>query len=232
MDEESRRTVDYLRGLPEGAVVRWTTYHLTGEQPWSRGWVDVCIENEDAPPCGWVWTIIGEDDPDGSLPGQLWQFIWPYDLDVHEVWDPAEPPRIIGRQVGEWAVPPGAPAPPEVLRALHERADRRHVVFRGWSAEAVGRALAHWAATHAGRPELRFEWVTDADLPPAVALAAERAWETAEGAPTWDLGEGVVVADGVMDDLLAMDPRERDELMEAFRETQRTLRPRDGRSDD
>jgi hypothetical protein len=37
-----------------------------------------------------------------------------------------------------------------------------------------------------------------------------------------------VVADGVMDDLLAMDPDERDEVMEALREADRRIRSEDG----
>jgi hypothetical protein len=228
MDEDSRITIEYLRGLPPGARVRWSTHHLSPERPWTSRWVDVRIEDEGAPPFGWAWTIIGEDDREGSLPGQLWQFVWPYGLDVHEVWDPVEPPLVIGRLVGSWAVPRGAPEPPEVtvcLQQAPEGVDRGHVVFGGWSAQAVGEALTHWAATHAGRPDLRFDWDPSADLPPAVAQAADRARAVADGGATWDLGDGLVVADGVMDDLLAMDPDERDEVMEAFREVDRYLRP-------
>jgi hypothetical protein len=231
MDEDSRITIEYLRGVPQGAVIRWSTHHLSRERPWTRGWIDVRIENEDAPPFGWVWTIIGGDDREGTPPGQLWQFVWPYDLDVHEVWDPVEPPRIVGRLVASWAVPRGAPAPPEVARCLEEAPDgveRGHVVFGGWSTQGVEEALTDWAVTHAGRSDIRFEWAADADLPPAVALAAERARQTAEGAPTWDLGDGLVIADGVMDDLLAMDPDERDEVMEALREADRRIRSEDG----
>lgn len=227
MDEDSEVTIRYLRGRPHGARIHWSTHHLSREEPWARGWVDVRIEDDDAPPFGWAWTIIGQDDPDGSPPGQLWQFAWPYDLDVHEVWGPVEPPRIIGRLMGTWAVPRGGPAPEEVAASLRDGPDRRHVAFGGWSADAVGEALAHWAATHAGRPDLRFAWDPDADLPPAVARAAERAREVAEGGATRDLGDGVVVAEGVMDDLLAMDPHDRDDVLQAFREVGRRSRPED-----
>jgi len=217
MDEDSAITIEYLRGLPEGAVVRWSTHHLSREEPWTSRWVDVRIENEGSPPFGWVWTIIGEDDPDGTAPEQLWQFVWPYDLHVHEVREPVRPPKVFGQPVGRWAVPRGGVVPEEVAVALRAP-ERHHVMLGGWSARSIGEAVSHWTATHAGRPDLRFSWIADAEPPPAVAQAAERAREIDEGGPTWDLGEGLVVADGLMDDLLAMDADERDELMKAFRE--------------
>ena len=220
MDEDSRGIVEYLRGLPQGAVVRWSTHHLSPDRPWTSRWVDVRIDGTPLK-MSWMWTILGEDDKDGPSPDQLWDFVWPYDLEVHEVWNPVKRPKVFGEMVGTWAVPRGDPAPPEVAAALREApegAERGHVVLGGWSLRALTDAITRWTAVHAGRSDLRFEWDPDAEPPPAVARAAERAREIDEGGPTWDLGEGLVVADGMMDDLLAMDPDERDELIQAFRE--------------
>src|SRR5438093_6805862 len=141
MDKDSRVTIDYLRGLPHGAEIRWSSHHVSTSQPWTSGWIDIRIVDEGAPPMNWAWTIIGEDDPDGTGPEQLWQFVWPYDRqDVSE---------------------------------------RRDVVRGAWSVEAVCRALTDWATRHAGRPDLLFVWDPEGEPPPAVALAAERARETA-----------------------------------------------------
>jgi hypothetical protein len=86
MDEGSQITIEYLRRLPQGAVVRWSSHHVSASRPWSSRWIDIRIEDEAAPAFNWVWTIIGEDDPDGTGPDQLWEFVLPYDCEVHEVW--------------------------------------------------------------------------------------------------------------------------------------------------
>ena len=218
MDEDSRIAIDYLRGLPHEAVVRWSTHHLSAQEPWASRWVDVRIEDEDLR-LSWVWTIIGDDDPDGTGPEQLWQFVWPYDLDVHEVWDPVRPPKVFGDLVGTWAVARGEAVPAAVAVALAEGPERRHLVLGGWSAETIEEAISRWTATHAHRPDLRFAWHPEGEPPAAVSEAAERAREIEAGGPTWDLGDGLVVADGLMDELLTMDPEDRDALIEIFRES-------------
>jgi hypothetical protein len=191
MDEDSRVTIDYLRGLPDGAEVRWSSHHVSTSHPWASGWIDIRIVDEGAPPMNWAWTIITKDDPDGTRPEQLWQFVWPYDR--HDV-------------------------------------SEAHDVRGAWSVETVSQALADWATRHAGRPDLRFAWDPEGEPPPAVAVAAQRARDLAEGAPTWDLGDGLKVADGLMDELLAMDPDERDEVLAVLREARRdgTVPPGDG----
>jgi len=137
------------------------------------------------------------------------EIVSPYDLDVHQVWSEGDRPEIEG------TVPRGAPTPGDVQAALAP--GKRHLVVGGWSVEAVGMALTDWATRHAGRPDLRLEWDPEGEPYPAVARAAERAKEIEEGGPVWDLGDGLVVADGLMDELLAMDQDEREELLKAFR---------------
>jgi hypothetical protein len=212
MDEDSRVTIDYLRELPEGATVHWSSHHVSASRPWTAGWIDIRIEDEGAPDFSWVWTILGEDDTDGTGPDQLWQFAWPYDLDVHEVWHPDE------GLVDEWRTPRRVSASRD--RRQQAIPGARDLVLGGWSVETIGKALSAWSTRHAGRPDLRFEWDPESEPHPAVAVAAERARATAEGAPVWDLGEGLTVADGFMDELLAMDPAEHDEVMRVLRETQ------------
>jgi hypothetical protein len=190
-------------------VVHWSSHHVSAKHPWTAGWIDIRIEDEGAPDFNWAWTIIGEDDPEGTGPDQLWQFVWPFDVDVHEVWGPERPER-------RWATPRGAPNP-DVPEALGP--GKTYRVRAGWSVETVGAALADWATKQAGRRDLRFEWDPEGEPHPGVAAAAERARATAEGAPVWDLGDGLTVVDGFMDELLVMDPDERDEVMKALRET-------------
>jgi hypothetical protein len=204
MDHDSRATIAYLRRLSQDAVVQWAADHLTRERPWATGWLDVRIPNSGPPGMGWVWTILDTEDPDQGDPGQLWQFSWPHDLEVHSLFDPAE-----DWYVNELPVPVGTHLPPSVVASY----DRR--VHGGWSARAVCEALSAWAARHARRPDLRFEWAADAAPSRSLEVAMERA---AAGGPTWDLGEGLVVADGVMDDLLALDPNEAARLTAILRE--------------
>lgn len=214
MDEDSRVTIEYLRGLPERAVVHWSSHHVSSDQPWTTHWLDIRISDEEAPPTNWVWTIIGHDDADGTGPEQLWQFVWPYDLDVHQVWDPVDGP------VNVWPAQRGKPPPACIAAAyepLAERVGGWYEVRGGWTVGAVGEALSRWAATHAERQDLRFVWDPESEPYPAIQQAMERARESAEGAPAWDLGGGLTVVDGYMDELLAMDPDERREVMEALR---------------
>jgi hypothetical protein len=85
----------------------------------------------------------------------------------------------------------------------------------GWSARTVGDALSFWAARHAGRDDLRFAWAPEAGPSRMLELVEERA--AADG-PTWDLGDGLEVVDGVMDDLLALDPEEAAAITRILRE--------------
>ncbi|MBI4261402.1 MAG: hypothetical protein HY658_12645 [Actinobacteria bacterium] len=217
MDDDSRVTIEYLRGLPPGAVVHWSTHHFSRREPWTTHWVDVRIEEEGSPPMNWVWTILAPDDPDGAYPGQLWQFVWPYDLDVHCMWE-------AGERINVFVAARGEPLP-ECIAAgyehLPENFDCSYEVRGGWSVATAGDALSHWAATHGGRPDLRFEWEPDAEPSPVIREVMERARELDEGGPSWDLGDGIRVADGFLDELLAMDPDERAEVMEAIREAHR-----------
>jgi len=166
MDRDSRLTIDYLRGQPEGGVVRWASDHLTAERPWAPGWIDVRIPDCGPPDMAWVWTILRPDDPDRAMPGQLWQFPWPQDL-------------------------PGR-----------------------WSPRAVCEALSDWAARHAGRADLGFEWDSAAGPSAILELVGERA--AADG-PVWDLGGGLRVVDGVMDDLLELFAEAPDEAARVMR---------------
>jgi hypothetical protein len=95
-----------------------------------------------------------------------------------------------------------------------------------WGPGSVCDALTDWAARHAGRADLRFEWDRDAGRSPSLERAAERA---AAGGRTWDLGDGLEVADGVMDDLLALDPAEAARMTTILREASRRFRVEESR---
>ena len=186
MDEDSRLTIEHLRAQPRGGVVRWASDHVSTEQPWATGWIDIRIADGGPAGMGWVWTILSPDDPDQGEPEQLWQFPWPHDLAIHS------------------AVESG-----------------RHTYVRGgWSTQAVAEALSWWAARHAGRGDLRFEWDGGAGDSETLILVKERA---EAGGPTWDLGEGLKVADGVMDDLLALDLEEAGRITAILREAANRL---------
>jgi hypothetical protein len=173
IDRDSRETIDYLRDLPEGAVVRWASDHITRQRPFARGWIDIRIADGGPPDMGWVWTILTPEDPDPGTPEQLWQFPWPYDD------------------------------------------------TRGWSVRTVCDALSHWAIRHARRADLTFEWAPEAPASAALERAIERA---TAGGPTRDLGDGLEVADGVMDDLLALDPDEAARIEAILRESSQRFR--------
>jgi hypothetical protein len=218
MDEASRLIIEYLRGLPEDSTVHWSSHHVSRDRPWTTNWIDIRVADEGAlPTMNWVWTIIGEDDPDGTGDAR-WQFVWPYDLDVRQVWD------ATGGPFNVWVAARGE-APPECIAAAYERLPENfecsYEVRGGWSVETVAEALSSWAATHAGRPDLRFAWNPEGEPYPEVVRAAERARKLEEGGPSWDLGDGLVVADGVVDDLLALEPEERQQVLEAMREARR-----------
>jgi len=218
MDHDSRVTIDHLRSLPRRSVVRWASDHLTAERPWATGWIDIRIAAGGPPGMGWVWTIVRDDDPDDPKPGQLWCFVWPHDLDVHGVFDPT-----VGWYVRELPVPAGAQLPAPLAAAYEEDAGRVGGIYeirRAWSAGAVCDALSTWAARHAGRADLRFAWDRDAGPSAALAEVMERA---VAGGPVWDLGDGLQVVDGLMDELLALHPDEAAKLTPVLREAGRLL---------
>jgi hypothetical protein len=85
----------------------------------------------------------------------------------------------------------------------------------GWSAAAVSDALAAWAARHAGRGDLRFAWDPKAGPSPTLRRIVERAEACGQ---VWELGDGLTLHDGALDDLLALHPDEAAELTARLRE--------------
>ena len=248
MDDDSRETIEYLRAQPRGGVVRWASDHVTAERPWATNWIDVRIPEGGPPDMSWVWTILEPEDPDQPEPGQLWQFSWPHDLEIHSVFDPGEGwyanelPVPVGESLPESVVagyerlalgvekayrrpnPSNAkPVPAAIYLDLIRRAGSAYSVRGGWSVRTVCDALSDWADRHAGRLDLRFEWDRRAADSPALELAKERA---AAGGPTWDLGNGLEVVDGVTDELLgllATDPQEAARVTAVLREAVEAL---------
>lgn len=221
MDRDSEILIEYLRSRPAGAVVRWASDFLTPRCPRTTGWVDVRITDAAAPSWNWAWTIVGPDDPDASDSEQLWSFVWPHDLEVHGVWDPAS-----GRYVNEWPAHRGEPPPrciAAAYRTLPERIGGRYDVRDAWSADAVGEALSDWTATHAARPDLILEWDPESEPTPDMTRAAERAREIQEGGRVWDLGDRLEIADGLMDELLQLDPDEAAVVVARLREVRRRI---------
>lgn len=232
-DNDTLVTIEWLQSLPAGAVVRWASDHVTAREPWGYSWVDVRVPDGGPPGMGWVWTICafetpddeatdGDDEADDDGPIAAWNIAWPHDLDVHGVWPPDEP-----WYVNEWVAPRGAPLP-KAIAAMYENFPANfggeHIVRVGWSAAAVTEAVAAWAAVRAGRADLHFEW--DADAGPSAKLleVAARAASLADGAPTWDLGDGVRAVDAAMDDLLAEDPTVAARVVQAAKDAWRMLR--------
>ena len=215
MDQDSRILIDYLQGLLRRAVVHWSSHHVSADEPWTTDWVDIRISDRGAPPFNWAWTIIAEDDPQSTSRGQLWQFAWPYDVTVHRVLDPVMRPSHISTTAR------GVPLPESRVheyRVLARASGGSYDVRGGWTVETIGQALSHWAATHAARRDLRFEWESEGEPYPALKQAMERLRATDEGAPVWALGDGLAVVDGFHDELLAMDPDEREALLGWLRE--------------
>ena len=213
MDRDSRLTIEYLRSQPPNGVVRWTSDHVSAEKPWAIGWIDLRVAGGGLADMGWVWTIVRDDDEDDPKPGELWCFVWPHDLEIHSVFDPKA-----GWFVHELPVLAGQRLPRPLAAAYEEHARRvggGYAVRPAWSARAVSDALSDWADRHAGRPDLRFEWDRDAGPSAVLAEMMERA---AAPGPVWDLGDGLNVVDGLMDDLLALHPDEAAELTPILRD--------------
>ena len=243
MDDDSRETIEYLRAQAQGASVRWASDHVTAERPWATGWIDARVPDGGPTDMAWVWTILDPADPDEPALGQLWQFRWPHDLDIHSVLDPVE-----GWYVNELPVPAGEALPESVVAGYERRARQVEAAHRhgagsnaepvpaaiyedvirstgsayrvrgGWSVRTVCDALSDWAARHARRDDLRFEWDREAGDSPMLEVAKQRA---AASGPSWDLGNGLTVVDGFMDELLellATDPDEAARVTKVLRE--------------
>ena len=217
LDRDSRVTIDHLRAQPQGAVLRWASDQVSSERPWATAWVDVRMPGDGPPDMAWVWTILDPEDPEQGGPEQRWQFPAPFDLEIHAVIDPQE------GYVKELPLPVNATPPPALVEAYDEQAHRvngANHVRGGWSAAAITDALAAWTALHAGREDIRFEW--DREAGPSAVLA--EVVERIEGdSPTWDLGDGLHVHDGVLDDLLALHPKEAAKVTRMLREAHARL---------
>ena len=215
---------------------------MTAERPWATVWIDVRIPEGGPPDMSWVWTILDPEDPDQPEPSQLWQFpLAPRPGDPFGLrprgWYENELPVPVGESLPECVVAgyerlalrveeayrrPGPsnakPVPAAIYADLIRRTGSAYSVGGGWSVQTVCDALSDWADRHAGRPDLRFEWDRRAGDSPARELAKELA---AAGGPSWDLGNGLEVVDGLMDELLgllATDPREAARVTAVLRE--------------
>jgi hypothetical protein len=219
VDNDTRVTIEYLRAQAPDGVVRWASDHITATTPWTTGWIDVSVARGGPVGMGWVWTIVGHDDLGEAAPGQLWYFAWPYDLDVHAILDPAE-----GWYVDELPARAGRELPRALVSEYEEHAQRvggSYVIRRGWSARAISEALSVWATRHAERGDLLFQWDREAGPSAALATVMERA---AGSAPMWDLGDGLTVVDGAMEDLLTLPPDDAAEIMAVLRDAARARR--------
>jgi len=224
MDADSEILIEYLRRLPADEVVPWASDHLGADEPWATRWVDVRTVDPDAPDTSWAWTILGPDDPDECDPEQLWCFSWPYDLDVYELWEAPTPPRIMPRLLHEVPIARGRSLPDRVdraLRAAADQPDRDMAVFGGWSVDALGDALHDWTTRNADRGDLRFRWDPSAEESETLQTVRTRA---ASDGPFRDLGDGLVIHDEALDELLRLDPDEAAEIEEHVQDVLRRAR--------
>jgi hypothetical protein len=171
----------WLRGLPEGAVLRWGDDGLTANRPYACRGVDPVVAGA---PVAWPWHVLGPDDPDAAAWDGI-ALIVPYDLDTFEVW-PAGPCH---GPLGVYRV--GRDLPLDVVTAaaisrLRALPGAMLSVAGGWLPTAISRALADWASLYAGRSDLRFRW--DADERSAVVRAFARYARRLEASQSRDTG--------------------------------------------
>lgn len=216
MDEESRQIIAWLKNQKLSTVIEWGDDCFSEEKPWAYSWVDVMIPNAEELRMHWVWTIVAPDDPDvAENPEAIWQIALPHDLDIHFVYDHESHDYL-----NEIAVPCGfalTPKQEEVLQKISaESSHCERAMCGGWTPDAVNNALMRWATKYANRPDLIFRRQPDFQSEFAKEARAVLNRIEAGEEKTYDIGDGIVASEGVMDFLLA-DPDRAAHIMKEFK---------------
>lgn len=182
LDGPSQDLVDLLQQQPHGVELRWHSDHLSIEQPWAAGWVDI-ISADLQVDYNWSWTITWADlddvVEDGGYRPDAWEFQWPPDLCIYRVWehDWDWGDEFVGPDILSIPVELGAGLTEEQAEALNQAQansspDAAVYGIPGWSPAAISAALEFWAEVYAGRDDLTFRWDTDGP-PSPMFLRAE-----------------------------------------------------------
>jgi hypothetical protein len=202
--EVYRQVVRWLRTLPEGATITWSSAALTPKRPFACLWAGIYVP--DCPASsrfGWIWSVaraIPRDRRDDPL--------WIHaesDLEIFSYGVPGTAPVLV-----EWSVPAGSDwRPPAITAPLPEGG--RWLRSGGWSPDAISATLAAWAVEHAGRADLVVQWDPVASQAKVVDLNHLRIdldVPGGDGDDLYQLGPGSYITGSVLDSLLALDPWE------------------------
>lgn len=191
-----------IQDLPPNHIVTWGDDHARlADHVWRSSWIDVRPrELCDKLGSGWTWTVLTPDDGDAPEAGQVsTTIVLAPDVDVHTTWN--ETTHWYDTDGKVFLTSPGEPlgeAEREVLAS-----QGTHVVAAGWTREAVNRALHEWCSVHAGRNDLVFVH-DDSLVSPSMEVVQGLLADVENGAPTYQVGEGVFATAEVMDALLEM----------------------------
>jgi hypothetical protein len=197
-----RQVVAWLRGLPQGSDVAWSSPALTTSRPFATLWAGVRVEGcPAARRFGWIWSFARVVPRDRRL-DPLW-IQAPPDLQIHTYGIAGKTPVLL-----EWARPVGEPwVAPTIPEPLPRGG--RWLRTSAWSAEAITETLRNWAAIHAGRVDITFHW--DPSSAPSrfidlvrIEAAADR--PNADRDDVYQVGAGVYATGAVFDLLLSLDP--------------------------
>lgn len=211
--DEVKRLVELLEGLPPGHVLTWGDGHqrLT-DTVWRSSWIDVEIpELDEELQQRWSFTIVTPDDGDAPEPGALSCVIAVEpDCAVHTYIDPQTGWYAEGGE--KWVTKPGELPPASFLESIRGRGE--YVEARGWSLEAVTRALQEWCAMYAGRADISFSFddsITMAQVSHAVDMLGK--FQEVGERESYLLGDGIYGTGQFVDALLEMPHEEAAEVM-------------------
>ena len=206
-----------LPDLPARRVLAWYSDEISAGEPYGYGWIDMHIEEAERGirPPAWALTIVPPGDPDDCVHN----LETVPDPDLHVVF---AQDWFVRRYVLQCPVPRGSgldATDGDRLRArLAADPTLGYSVVPAWSAAAVTNTLNSWIATTLGRPDLRFSWDSGAG-PSPMSRRVEQRVVVARSGSFYDSGiQGVRIADGAMDTMLAMPAEDAAAVMESIRD--------------
>ncbi len=207
-----RQVVGWIRSLPEGSVVPWSSPAMSPSRPFATLWAGVRVD--DCPAAsrfGWIWSFARAVPRDRRF-DPLWVQA-PADLEIHAYGVPDHAPVLL-----EWAVPIGSgwrpPAIPEPLPV-----NGRWLRTMAWSVEQITRTLSNWVILHTGRTDITFVWDPAANPVRMIDLVRlETAADTigSDHDEFYQLGTTTYATGPVLDLLLQLDPAQAAEIAAVF----------------